>query len=259
VRWELRRMVFHGRAAAHKPNILPLNAKRLIKWCKERRCSTVDNWKCVIWGDELHYTMWQSDGRVWRRWHYSVGVLFMEWTWLLVILRGNLNTEGCKDILTCCILSTVEDEFSDEDCPYQHDNAPCHKARSVRQWSVDNKVPEMDCPPQSPDLNPVEYLWGELELRLQSRPQGPAPLTARATALQEEWSAILPETFRHLVESLPGRVWLSMTGMCVRGKLGSQFRLGVRIFLIRIVYMNFGPIDSLRRTTAGCQILFMTF
>jgi hypothetical protein len=34
----------------------------------------------------------------------------------LVILHGNINTEGYKDILTCCILSTVEDQFSDDDC-----------------------------------------------------------------------------------------------------------------------------------------------
>jgi hypothetical protein len=48
VRRELRGMGFHGRAAAHKPNISPVNAKRLIKWCKERRHWTVDNWRCVI-------------------------------------------------------------------------------------------------------------------------------------------------------------------------------------------------------------------
>jgi hypothetical protein len=57
---KLREMGFHGRAAAHKPNISPVNAKRLLKCCKEWH-----NWKRVIWGDESHYTMWQSDGRVW--------------------------------------------------------------------------------------------------------------------------------------------------------------------------------------------------
>jgi hypothetical protein len=61
----VRGMGFHGRAAAHKPNILPVNTKRRLKWCKERRHWTVDNWKRVIWGDESHYTMWQSDGRIW--------------------------------------------------------------------------------------------------------------------------------------------------------------------------------------------------
>jgi hypothetical protein len=124
----------------------------------------------------------------------------------LVILHGNLNAVGYKDIITCYILSTVEHHFGGDDCLYQHDNAPCHKARSVREWFVDNKVPEMDCPTQSPDLNPVEHLWDELERRLRSRPQRPTSLIALATTLQEEWAAIPPETFRHLVESLPGKV-----------------------------------------------------
>jgi hypothetical protein len=70
----------------------------------------------------------------------------------LVILHGNINAEGYKDILTCCILSMVEDQFGDDDCLYQHDNAPCQKARSVREWF--NEVPEINWPAQSPDLNP---------------------------------------------------------------------------------------------------------
>jgi hypothetical protein len=64
----------------------------------------------------------------------------------------------------------------------------------------------MDWEAQSPDLNPVEHLWDELERRLCSRPQRLTSLTALATDLQEEWAAIPLETFRHLVESLPGRV-----------------------------------------------------
>jgi transposase len=43
VRQELRGMWFHGRAAAHKPNILSVNAKHRLKWCKERYNCTVDN------------------------------------------------------------------------------------------------------------------------------------------------------------------------------------------------------------------------
>jgi hypothetical protein len=62
-----------------------------------------------------------------------------EWGWISwsglgppVILNGNLNT-GYKDILTHCVLSMGEDQFGDDVCLYQHNNAPCHKARSVRE------------------------------------------------------------------------------------------------------------------------------
>jgi hypothetical protein len=65
VHQELTGMGFYGRAAAHKPNILSVNAKHRLKWCKERHHWTVDNWKHVIWCDESRYTMWRSDGRVW--------------------------------------------------------------------------------------------------------------------------------------------------------------------------------------------------
>jgi hypothetical protein len=71
---------------------------------------------------------------------------------------------------------------------------------------VDSKVPEMDWPVQSSDLNTLEHLWDELECRLRYRPQCPTSLNALATALQEEWAAILPEMFRHRVESLPCNV-----------------------------------------------------
>jgi transposase len=54
-----------GWAAAHKPNISPVNAKCHLKWCKERHHWTVDSRKRVIWSDESHYTMWRSDMRVW--------------------------------------------------------------------------------------------------------------------------------------------------------------------------------------------------
>jgi hypothetical protein len=108
--------------------------------------------------------------------------------------------------LARCILSMVEDQFRDDDCLYQHDNASCHKSRFVREWFVNSNIPEMDWPAKSPDLNPTEHLCDEEERRLCSRPQRPTLLTALATALQEEWAAIQLETFRHLVESLPSRV-----------------------------------------------------
>jgi hypothetical protein len=157
----------------------------------------------------LPASMCSANCEIWRRWHYSVGCFSWNVLGPLVILHGTLNAEGYKDILTRRILSTVKDKFGDDSCLYQHENAPCHTSRSVREWSVASKVPEMDWSGQSPDLNPAEHLWGELKHRLRSRPQRPTTPTALATALQEKWAAIPPETFRHLVERPPTELELS--------------------------------------------------
>jgi hypothetical protein len=43
---------------------------------------------------------------------------YFSWNGLgpLIILHGYINAEGYKDILIHCLLSTVEDQFSDDEC-----------------------------------------------------------------------------------------------------------------------------------------------
>jgi hypothetical protein len=36
----------------------------------------------------------------------------------LIILHGNIKAEGYKEILTHYVISTIEDQFGDDDCLY---------------------------------------------------------------------------------------------------------------------------------------------
>ena len=55
-------MGFHGQAAAHQPKITMRNAKRRLEWCKAYHRWTLEQWKRVLWSDESHFTIWQTDG-----------------------------------------------------------------------------------------------------------------------------------------------------------------------------------------------------
>ena len=80
-----------------------------------------------------------------------------------------------------------------------------HKARSIQKWFVEICVEELDWPARSPDLNPIEQLWDELEKRLQARANRPTSVPYLTDALVAEWKQVPAAMFQHLVKSLPRR------------------------------------------------------
>ena len=68
----------------------------------------------------------------------------------------------------------------------QQDNAPYHKARIVQEWLHEHDIEFslLQWPVQSPDLNPIEHLWGEMEQAIRSRDPLPAYLTQLWEALE---------------------------------------------------------------------------
>ena len=68
---------------------------------------------------------------------------------------------------------------------FQHDCTPVHKAKSIKTWMSEFGVEELDLCAQSPDLNPIEHLWDELEQRLRTRPSCPTSVSDLTNAFWE--------------------------------------------------------------------------
>ena len=86
-----------------------------------------------------------------------------------------------------------------------HDNARPHSARHTTQFLNQNGVHVLPWPSMSPDMNPIEHLWDELDRRVRSRPEAPTTRQELFNALQVEWDAMPQQLIRRLVDSMPQR------------------------------------------------------
>ena len=80
---------------------------------------------------------------------------------------------------------------------FQQDGAPAHTARLTQEWLKANCtdfIAKDDWPPNSPDLNPLDYhVWGAMLESYHKLKPKPKTIPELKTALQQIW-ADLPQT-----------------------------------------------------------------
>ncbi|GBM13219.1 hypothetical protein AVEN_214931-1 [Araneus ventricosus] len=84
------------------------------------------------------------------------------------------------------------------------DNHPTHTALNVRLWCLYNCPQNLKTPPQSPDLNPMEHIWRELEVTV--RKHDIKTESELKTVMMEDWMNIDAEITKILVKSIPKRL-----------------------------------------------------
>ena len=102
------------------------------------------------------------------------------------------------------ILNTVMMPYADEELPlkweFMQDNDPKHSSKLVKNWFRDNRVSLLEWHSQSPDLNPIEHMWGILKKKITGyKSKNKEDLCEK---VQEEWDSIDRLICDNLVDSM---------------------------------------------------------
>ncbi len=122
----------------------------------------------------------------------------------LCFLKSTVNAAIYLEILEHFMLPSADKLYGDADFIFQQDLAPAHTAKGTKSWFNDHGVTVLDWPANSPDLNPIENLWGIVKRKMRdTRPNNADDLKA---AIKETWASIPPQQCHKLITSMPRRI-----------------------------------------------------
>ncbi len=119
----------------------------------------------------------------------------------LCFLKSTVNAAIYQDILEHFMLPSADKLYGDADFIFQQDLAPAHTAKGTKSWFNDHGVTVLDWPAKSPDLNPIENIWGIVKRKMRDTRSNNAD-ELKAT-VKETWASIPPQQCHKLITSMP--------------------------------------------------------
>ena len=226
VRNRLLQVGLKSHRARKKPFINERQRKQRLKFAKDHKDWTVDDWSKVIFSDESNFQLCPTPGRLMVRRRSGEayrpeclaptvkhgGGSVMIWgcfsksgTGKVRLCEERMNQAKYRVVLEEDLLPSAQMLYpNSDDWIFQQDNAPCHTAKSVKSWMEEKNIRILTWPAQSPDINPIENLWNTMKRKMENhKPSNKAELF---DFLRLEWETITQDECERLVESIPSRI-----------------------------------------------------
>ncbi|DAZ95005.1 TPA: hypothetical protein N0F65_003631 [Lagenidium giganteum] len=126
-------------------------------------------------------------------------------------LEGRQNAVKNQETLTTHLLPFIDKLcLADDDFQpiFQQDWAGFHRAKSIEAWLEDENIVTMSWPAKSPDLIPIENLWGDLVLAVYENGRQFESVNDLRAQILISWSKIKVERLKRLMSDMPTRMAL---------------------------------------------------
>ena len=115
----------------------------------------------------------------------------------VIMFTGTMNAVRLGTILEAGLLPFIAENFSRGHRLF-HDNDPKHSSYYIEDFFKRNNVKWWPTPPESPDLNPIENVWGSMKEYLWTRYK-PRNLQELKDGIQRFWLTLTPEVCQHYI------------------------------------------------------------
>ncbi len=210
--------VFRKRAT--KPLLNQRQRQKRLTWAVKKKNWTVAQWSKVLFSDESKFSfqgprVWRKRGEAQNPCCLKTSVKFpqsvMIWAAMSSAGVGPLffwspqsTQPSTRKFLEHFMLPSADKLYGDADFIFQQDLAPAHTVKCTKSWFNDHGVTGLDWPANSPDLNPMENLWGIVKRKMRdTRPNNADDLKA---PVKETWASIPPQQCHKLITSMPRRI-----------------------------------------------------
>jgi transposase len=214
---------FRWTKARNCPLITPPQILKRLSFCREGLEGTIDWTRDVMISDESRFGLFDDSRSMWvQRGVYSEhtfhpvpkhntsimvwGAIGKEYKSRMIIVEGTLNAERYQNMLRDN--GIIDDmvahiALGERQGFFQQDGAPAHRAKSTTKLFQPQIPLILNWPPNSPDLSPIENVWGILKSRVTSRE--PKNVTDLRKIILEEWNNLDQDSIDRLMDTMPER------------------------------------------------------
>jgi len=202
---------FHKGLPRATPMLTRSHRRRRVEWAKNH---INDDWRRTLFTDETSVWLFSNTVQVWykgkrpfRRIPKSRAKIN---AWGGFCAVGKTNLYCFREIMTGEVyvdiirkhIPQIRKMLSDR-WRLQQDNDPKHTSRVAKNFLQENVPAVMDWPSNSPDLNPIENLWGIVKRNVEMR--RPDNIDQLEQFMKDEWKKIPQDIIKNLIGSMERR------------------------------------------------------